>query len=114
MRGSIALLAGLLGLFSLMTPSLGGHERYDPCCGVARSALLASMRMKPGMTRRQVERSFVLDGGAMTPAESRYAYRDCVFIRVDVSFKVKDESRRSPGDIVTRVSTPYLSLPTMD
>ena len=114
MKVKATLLVGLLGLLSLATHPARAREHKDECCGLVQTALTAYRNIKPGMTRRQVEAQFYLDGGAMTPAESRYIYRGCEFIRVNVSFKVKDESRLSDDDIVTRASKPYLDLPTVD
>jgi hypothetical protein len=112
------LLVAALGVLALVGagPSPGG-EGQSKCCQLVQDALQASRRIKIGETRRQLETDFREDGGAQVRDQTRYMYRRCSYIRVDVDFKLAapvDSPADSPDDTVVKVSRPYLAYPTMD
>jgi hypothetical protein len=119
MKYGLALLAALLFLFTVCEARLqqSSDENRSPCCDMAQEALRASGSIKAGMTRRELERHWRIDGGVQFRDETRYVFPKCGHIRVDVSFKLAaptDQIENSPDDTVTRVSKPYLAYPTMD
>jgi hypothetical protein len=86
-------------------------------CGVIEEALQETDKLKPGMTRDKVEASFVLDGGMQFERTSRYTFKKCSFIKVDVEFA--GHGADSPKefvatDRVVKVSRPYVAYPTFD
>jgi len=112
------LLVVALGVLAFLeaqpSPGAGGDSN---CCQLVQDALQASQRIKSGETRRQLEADFREDGGAQVRDETRYIYRRCRYIRVDVDFKLappEDSPADSPDDTVVKVSKPYLAYPTMD
>ena len=113
MRAAVVLLAGIVVLGSIISAA-AQPSRNESCCGMVQKALTAAVKIKPGVTRSDVETSFGLDGGLQAPADSRYVYRGCGFIHLDISFRVSSNLRFSPGDVVTKVSRPYLAFPAMD
>ncbi len=113
-----ALMAGILALFSAarLRPSPPPQVQSD-CCRLVQQALKTSRTIKPGTTRREVERIFKVDGGAHMIGDTRYVYPACPYVKVDVRFKVaagEHSLNESPDDTVIETSKPYLDLPTTD
>ena len=71
--------------------------------------------IKPGMTRKDLARLVVQDGGLGSRSQGRYLYRHCADIKIDIQFAAADEGPDwSPEDRVVKVSRPYLEYPTFD
>ena len=85
-------------------------------CAIAQQALRTYANIKIGMTRSEVEKYFVRDGGAQFPSHTRYVYPGCSYIHLDVDFAATGtvEHLFSSGDRVTRVSKLYLDYPSRD
>lgn len=118
MRKILWLVVAVLGVLALLgTGSKLRAGDQSNCCSLTQEALKASGSIKSGMTRHEVELNFRPDGGVQVRDVTRYVYRGCVYIRVDIHFKLAkptDAIKGSPDDIVTKVSTPYLAYPTID
>jgi hypothetical protein len=83
------------------------------------NALKEIQTIKVGMTRKDLLRLFVAEGGLGGSGRSRtYLYRDCIYIKVDVEFQPTQQSggklRESPDDKIVEISRPYLGNPTID
>lgn len=94
-------------------------QNQSSCCQMVRDALAASRRLRPGMTRRDVERQFYVDGGAQGPESTRYDFAKCGYTKVQIDFKLAGASEHgmpgyNPDDTVTKVSPPYIAAPTLD
>jgi len=76
-------------------------------------ALQETSKLKPGITMDKVEVTFVLDGGMHFRRTSRYSFRKCPSIKVDVEFS-GSRADSSPTDRIIKVSRPYLELPAYD
>jgi hypothetical protein len=90
-------------------------------CALVKEALNDSSHIKAGMTRAEVEKSFRADGGlqffSKSGSTTRYVYRKCELIKIDVKFEaavVSQTGSWSPNDIVVSVSKPYLEYPFSD
>ena len=76
--------------------------------------------IKVGMTRKEVEKRLVRDGGIQGPSLGRFIHPACPHFKIDVEFSVKrnpqDMNRASwsPDDKVTKVSKPYIQLKFLD
>jgi hypothetical protein len=84
---------------------------------IVQDALVESRAIKVGMTRRDLEKHWGLDGGTSIREESRYIYLKCEYIRVDLKFRLVAPVHGMANladDAVTEVSRPYLDYPTMD
>jgi len=75
----------------------------------------------PGMTRADLLKLFTEDGGLSSVSQRRYVYRECPYIKVNVTFTLVEldadgrlTSRDSPDDIIKTISTPYLDNPVDD
>lgn len=75
--------------------------------------------IKPGMTRSDLFRVFVAEGGISTRTHMTYVYKHCPLIKVDVDFSPVDASGatdenaaavspESPADRIIKISRPYL------
>jgi hypothetical protein len=93
------------------------QENESPSCAFVQDALRDSQKIEVGATRREIEQQWTADGGMQFREETRYLYRSCEYIRVDIKFKLNnppDGFEFSPDDIVAEVSKPYLAYPTAD
>lgn len=70
----------------------------------------------PGKTRADLLKVYTIEGGESTRSWRRYVYRECPYIKVDVEFKTIDNDKwdEKPGDIITKISKPYLEWSIMD
>ena len=83
-----------------------------------RSSLTQMEKIQVGMTRTDVERLFMPDGGISSPDRQTFVFHNCPYIKVDVEFAAtRDADGRlvaSFHDRITRISKPYLAQPTFD
>lgn len=74
--------------------------------------------IKVGMTREDLLKVFMEEGGISTRTWERYVYRKCVHVKVDVQFTAignpTDPFALSPDDRIKSISEPYLQLQTLD
>ncbi len=107
--GITALASVLLTSLGLSRQTTGTHGN----CEVIEEALQETGKLKSGITRDKVEVTFVLDGGMQFGRTSRYSFRKCPSIKVDVEFS-GSRADSSPTDRIVKVSRPYLELPAYD
>jgi hypothetical protein len=70
-----------------------------------------------GDTRATLEREFELEGGLQSAGRSRYVFKKCHLIKIEVEFSHKGDSSWtdfSPTDSIVHVSKPYLEYPITD
>jgi hypothetical protein len=87
-------------------------------------AMKEMQTVKVGMTRKDLLRVFVTEGGLSTGLRRTYAYRNCPYFKVDVQFTpigrpARDKEGRvtleeSPSDQIAAISRPYLDWAVMD
>jgi hypothetical protein len=76
--------------------------------------------IKPGMTRREIQTRFPLDGGIYSAPLMRFVHPQCDCFKIDVKFSFqrnpKDQGRAilSPDDPAVEVSKPYIELAFAD
>ena len=82
------------------------------------SSLSQIEKLQVGMTRADVERLFVSDGGISTRYRQTYVFRECPHIKIDVEFSPTEAEGGAlpvrPTDRITVISKPYLAPPTTD
>ena len=88
------------------------------------SIIEETSKIKSGMTRSDLLKVFVEEGGLSTGLNRTYVYRDCPLIKVDVEFEpvgrpAKDSKgyvtlKEDKRDIIKSLSKPYLDLPILD
>jgi hypothetical protein len=73
--------------------------------------------IKVGMTRGELLKVFMPEGGISTRIWRRYVYRKCGYVKVDVEFAPADNNKsgnEQPDDRITKISKPYLEFAVMD
>jgi hypothetical protein len=82
------------------------------------ASLMEMQTIKQGATREELLAVFVEEGGLSNRLHRRYAYRDCPYFKVDVTFNAADNTdekiEESPDDKVSQISTPFLEWPIVD
>ena len=82
------------------------------------------LTVKPDMTREQLLKVFVTEGGLSTGLQRTYASRQCPYFKVDVKFRAvgrpdRDRNERvtlveDNRDVITSISEPYLQFALSD
>lgn len=118
MKTTITALALLCGLLAFTwAKSQEGVPGEPSACGMVQRALADSQRIKVGMTRTQLEKYFVADGGVQFPNNWRYVYPKCEYLKLEVEFTAgptRGQALSSPDDTVTRVSKLFVDYPVKD
>jgi hypothetical protein len=73
--------------------------------------------IKVGMTRGQLLKVFMEEGGISTRTWRCYVYRRCPLVKVDVEFAPAsnpNSQKQSPDDRITKISKPYLERVVVD
>ncbi len=73
--------------------------------------------IRAGMSRADLLKVFMEEGGLSTRLGRRYVYRRCGLIKVDVEFAPGSDPsshRQRPDDRITRMSKPFLERPAVD
>ena len=82
------------------------------------AASLTDMQgIKVGMTRAEMLKVFMEEGGISNRHWRRYVYRNCGYIKVDVEFAAAnnpDSHDESPEDRITKISQPFLEWSIRD
>ena len=80
--------------------------------------LREAQKLKVGMTRADLLKTFTTEGGLSSRIWRRYVFQRCPYIKIDVEFApvgprvgVGDES---PRDKITKISPPFLEWSIMD
>ncbi len=91
-------------------------EGNEPSCSAgAEKALRNREKLKPGMTRHDVEQMFTEDGGMQFPRSTIYVLPDCGYIKVRIDFEPVAKGKLfAPEDVVTNVSPLFIAYPSMD
>jgi len=97
------------------------QDDSTPCgCVEVKNALETAQRLKPGMTRKEVEQYLEKDGGMQFQSPTRYVDRACNYIKIDIEFQIvrggseKRNELLSPQDVVVGISKPYIAYPAKD
>jgi hypothetical protein len=106
----LAAVTLALGCDNHQTAKLAAQPSRD-CCDVVERAILDAHKIRPGMTRRELELKWQLDGGIMPIGLDRYGYRECESLKLDVEFKLARADREEPEDTVNKISRPLYAEP---
>lgn len=90
MRVVGALLCACMAcLLSIAVTSAGQRQdatESSSAWAMVQQALADSQRVKPGMKRKDVERYSRCEDGVQFPDNTRYSYRSCDYIKLEVQF----------------------------
>ena len=117
-------VGGVLGVSASMGQGKGEPKKIDPVVAESEHTewLARSLRemetIKPGMDREDLLKVFQVEGGLSTRTQQKFAYRECPYIKVDVTFeavgKPEDKLTESPNDKIAKVSRPFLEWSILD
>jgi hypothetical protein len=111
-RGDERLQAALKAAGMLAQVPAANHNEW------IAASLKEMQTIKPGMTRAELLKVFVEEGGLSTRKWRRYAYRDCPYIKVNVEFEpvgnMDERAEQFPQDKITKISTPFLEWSILD
>lgn len=116
MRKTIASLTMAL-LFCSGLAQAQSHNTVASPCVIVRQALEDYRAIKPGLKRKDVEKTFKYDGGLQSPVQGRFTYKDCAYIKLDITFQLganRGDEQASPDDVVKTVSRLYIDYPFAD
>jgi hypothetical protein len=114
----VTMKRSALLLSSVLLPAISFAQSRSQQDGLALQQLVDTVlhdvsTLHPGMRRSALNALFVEDGGLQFGEQTRYDYRRCPSIKMDVKFKsVASEERRD--DIIVEISKPYLEYPFTD
>jgi len=85
-------------------------------CDVVHEALENVRQVKVGMTRKALEKYFVLDGGMSFRNRANYVHPKCDHLKIAVDFEPDPtvKSSLSPNDTVAAVSEVFVAYPVRD
>jgi hypothetical protein len=119
----IATSLFMLSLTFSILPAQRSQKSQEPTEWIANS-LKKIQRIKVGMTRADLLQVFTTEGGLSTGLNRTYVYRECLYIKVDVEFEpvgrpARDAEGRvtlveANGDLIKKISKPYLEWSVMD
>jgi hypothetical protein len=102
------------------------QQNCSPDANVAwvQEVLYRMLSIQVGMSRAALTKVFTTEGGAYLPMKRTYVSRDCRFFKVDVEFQAasgpirdkvgRDITPESDGDLISKISTPYLQFSITD
>ena|ERR1043165_696262 len=126
MRKTLSMIAAsLFGLSLTAAPLLAqSPQRQQEQTKWIADSLIEMKTIKVGMTRADLLKVFTTEGGLSTGLNRTYVYRKCPLIKVDVEFQpvgrpARDAKGRvtlteADGDVIEKISRPYLDFSVLD
>jgi hypothetical protein len=122
---AIAAVASFFALaISVSALSVRNSQRSQEHTEWIAKSLKEMEQIKVGLTRADLLKVFTTEGGLSTGLNRRYVYRECPYIKVDVEFEpvgrpARDAEGRvtlieADGDVIKKISQPYLEWSIMD
>jgi hypothetical protein len=114
-RLAIPVLAcAVVGVFVMAAPQ--PVSKGCSACSVAQQALDDLQHVKVGMPRSELEKYFVVAGGMTLRSTTRYEYRRCDYLEIEVDFSLDPAigSNYSPNDTITSISRLFVTYPAKD
>ena len=103
-------------MFLIPSTADSGTQQSGSACQLVERALADYGHLSVGITRRDIPKNFVPDGGAQFASKTRFVHAECKYLHVDVEFDLfkPDSIQPSPEDKVARVSKLYVEWPAKD
>jgi hypothetical protein len=102
----------LTSSFALMSRgSTNRSECEESHCKWIETSLTEMQTIKVGMTRADLLKVFMEEGGLSTRTMRTYVYRGCPYLKVNFEFKPVGEVKafnESPSDKIIKISQPFL------
>jgi hypothetical protein len=119
MKNKIITILVILSVFCMVLGAHAEDTKFDKDLTDKIEKIIKDINtIKPGMTRSDLLKIFTMEGGLSTRTWRRYVYWKCPYIKVDVEFKpIEDEKEKfqqNPGDIIVKISQPFLEFSIID
>ena len=98
-------------------PSVGRSQEEQSHIKWVEASLKEMETIKVGMTRADLLKVFMEEGGLSTRSSRSYVYRKCPYFKVTVEFKPVGEQSafpENPKDEITKISQPFLQWVVLD
>lgn len=98
----------------LSSPPLMSAEQSSFSAEVSK--IIALVRtIKAGQTRTSLATDWIPDGGVQLFSSVRYKLKSCESVKIDVEFRHADDLLpNDPQSVISKVSLPYLQMPSYD
>lgn len=106
----VLALSVLTMSFALAAPKPSDAQQQEHQEWV-RHSLGEMQTVKPGMTRGELEKVFVGEGGFYSSSHQTYLYRGCLYFKVKVDFQLAGsglEYPSNPKDKIVGITQPYI------
>ena len=117
MKNLALSIAAASVVFLPFTIVCAGADTNDAFTKQVLDVLAECKKIKLGMTRAELLKVFTTEGGLSTAAQCTFVYRSCLYIKVDVEFKIADLEKvleEQPTDTISKISEPYLAYSIID
>ena len=101
----------LIAAFLLLPRSDAGDEALTES---VVAILTEAKSLKKGALRSDLLKYFTIEGGLWSPSHRTYVSKRCPLIKIDVEFRPVHARKESQGDVIEKVSRPYLQLMHID
>ena len=96
---------------ALAAPKSGSTQQQQGHQEWVRRSLEEMQTVKPGMTRGDLEKVFVGEGGLHASDSQTYLYRGCLYFKVSVKFQLAGSGLAwpaNPKDKIVSITQPYV------
>jgi len=100
MKRATLIFAGLAAcaLLAFLGRDLVSGSPSDPgSCAIVTQAVADYSKLRTGSLRKDVEKTFELDDGLQFTFSSRYVYKKCAYVHVNIEFKSRPAQRNRPA-----------------
>src|ERR1700733_11598968 len=111
MKTYVCLLSVIVALGLVIVPSRAGTDTSTGLTKQLAAVCFDIRKIKPGMTRAELDKIFRADTGGVAWPESKplpfqqhqsFVYRSCHLIKIDVEFASSDSKEAQQTDIITK------------
>jgi len=110
------LMLPILAIAFVLAANQSQNRSSASLCELLTPVMKDYERIKPGLSREQLEKFLRRDGGLQFRSATRYVFPACNLLRVDVEFTLNGEPARlfAPDDVVEEISKIYVEYPAKD
>lgn len=112
----LIMIVAATTIFTGFQNHVSENQKCD--CQFVGQSLENISKIKVGMTRKDLLKSFGEEGGISTRTQRRYVYNECMFIKVEVKFAAVGDAQNklveSVDDKIIEISKPYLEAVIID
>ena len=112
----LIMIVAAMTVFTGFQNRVSENQKCD--CQFVGESLENISKIKVGITRKDLLKSFGEEGGISTRTQRHYVYNKCMLIKVEVKFAsvgdAQNKSVESMDDKIIEISKPYLEAAIID